>query len=227
MTDISGKSILVVGASGGLGAPIARALAAAGARLTLTGRDETTLAAVGVEGATLVTADLRDPDAPRRLIDGVVATDGAIHGLVIASGVVAFGPADQVDDETVEDLLLLNFVGPLRLTRAALNQLPEGGFVASISAIVAEMPTAGMGAYSASKAAISAFNTSARTEFRRRKIRVIDIRPPHTETGLADRPIAGRAPTLPTGLSPEAVAQRVLRAIIDDENDLGSAAFSS
>ena len=83
-----------------------------------------------------------------------------------------------------------------------------------------------MSAYSASKAALSAFNVSARIEVTPPQIRVIDARPPHTETGLADRPIAGRRAHLPTGLAPEAVAARIVRAVLDDETELPSAAFA-
>jgi len=54
-----------------------------------------------------------------------------------------------------------------------------------------------MAAYSATKAGLTAFDKAAAAEFRRRQIRVIDIRPTHTETGLANRPIAGRSPRLP------------------------------
>ena len=65
-----------------------------------------------------------------------------------------------------------------------------------------------------------------RTEARRSRVRVVDARPPHTETGLAGRPIAGTAPRLPQGLVPQAVADRILRAIVDDELDLPSTAFA-
>lgn len=54
---------------------------------------------------------------------------------------------------------------------------------------------------------------------------MIDVRPPHTETGLADRAIAGTAPRLPTGLDPDAVAARIVQAIVDGETDLPSEAF--
>ncbi len=226
MSDLVGKSVLVVGASGGLGAPIARGLAAAGARVALAGRDEARLAAVGIGSALLLTQDLREPDAGRRLIEAVVEQQGSLDGVVFAAGVVAFGPAVELDDDVVDELLLVNYLAPLRLTRAALAVLPAGGFVVSISAIVAELPTAGMSAYSASKAALSAFNLSTRTEARRRRIRVIDARPPHTETGLAGRPIAGTAPKLPTGLDPQGVADRIIRAVIEDETELPSTAFS-
>ncbi len=227
MTDLRDKSILVAGASGGLGAPLCRTLAAAGARLTLAGRDVERLEAIGLPDAILLTAELKDPGAGPGLVQAVVDRQGGLDGVVFAAGVVAFGPAGELDDDIVDELLLVNYLAPLRLTRAALAVLPAGGFVVNISAVVAETPVANMSAYSASKAALTAFDASARVEARRRKIRIVDVRPPHTETGLALRPIAGAAPKLPTGLAPSAVAQRIVRAITDDELDLPSSAFTA
>ncbi len=226
MTDLQNLSILVIGASGGLGAPICRALAAAGARLTIAGRDIGRLADIGLPDAVTLTAELTDPNVGRTLVDAVVGQQGRLDGMVFAAGVVAFGAAAELDDDVVDELLLVNYLSPLRLTRAALAVLPAGGFVVNISAVVAETPVANMSAYAASKAALTAFDASARTEARRRKIRIVDARPPHTETGLALRPIAGVAPKLPTGLTPESVAMRIVRAIADDELDLPSSAFT-
>jgi cyclic-di-GMP-binding biofilm dispersal mediator protein len=63
-------------------------------------------------------------------------------------------------------------------------------------------------------------------ELRRDGIRLVDARPPHTETGLATRPLAGTAPKMPEGLAPEAVAARLLAAIVEGERDLPSTSFS-
>jgi cyclic-di-GMP-binding biofilm dispersal mediator protein len=138
----------------------------------------------------------------------------------------------DVPDDALLDLFLINTIAPIRLLQAALPHLVasrEAGnspFVVNLSAVVAEQPTAGMAAYSASKAALTAYDSAAARELRRAKIRLIDARPPHTETGLADRPIAGSAPRLPHGLAPEDVAGRVVSAILNDESDLPSGAFS-
>jgi hypothetical protein len=56
-------------------------------------------------------------------------------------------------------------------------------------------------------------------------VRLLDARPGHTETGLATRPVEGRAPSFPPGLDPDAVAARIVRAIVDGEKDLPSSAF--
>jgi short-subunit dehydrogenase len=84
-----------------------------------------------------------------------------------------------------------------------------------------------MAAYSASKAALHAATVAIGREVRRRGISLIDARPPHTETGLANRPIAGTAPKFPPGLTPEFVAQRIVHALAEDERDVPASAFTA
>ncbi|MGF0313149.1 SDR family NAD(P)-dependent oxidoreductase [Rhodococcus sp. IEGM1428] len=220
MTTLDGARILVFGASGGLGSPIVDQLAEAGARLTVSGRS------LESSDHHTVNADLTLPDSARSVIAEAVEHHGGLDGIVIAAGVVAFGAVSDVDDDTVDELLLLNYLAPLRVLREAMTTLDQGGFVLNISAVVADKPMPNMGAYSASKAAVSALLKSVRTEARKSKIRIVDVRPPHTETGLATRPIAGQAPKLPQGLTPESVAARIVAAITDDETDLGADQFS-
>lgn len=228
--DLQGRSILVAGATGGLGAPIARRLAEAGARLALVGRDQGRLDALGI-GATLVTADLSKAGAAQKVVDQVVQEHGGLDGVVVAAGVVAFGPALETPDDVLVEVFTLNTLGPIRLLRASAEHLAASAsaghdaFFCSISAVVAEQPVAGMAGYSASKAAVSAYLAAASRELRRSKVRVIDVRPPHTETGLAQRPIHGEAPRLPQGLEPEVVADRVIAAIREGEREVPASAF--
>jgi short-subunit dehydrogenase len=226
MTELNDAAILVVGASGGLGRAISGALAERGARLALSGRSADRLRATGVEGFPVV-ADLREPEAAERVVaEAEQALDG-LTGVVYAAGVVAFGAVGELDADDVDELLLLNYLAPARIVAAALPRLGAGGFVANLSAVVAEQPTMRMAAYSASKAALTAFDRVALLEARRRDIRVIDIRPPHTETGLAGRPIAGQAPKLPPGLDPADVADRIVEALAGDEIDVPTDAFAA
>jgi cyclic-di-GMP-binding biofilm dispersal mediator protein len=233
MTRLDGASVLVAGATGGLGAPISRRLAAAGARLTLVARSADRLEALADElgGAATAALDLREPAAATAAVDAALGAHGRLDGLVFAAGVVAFGPAVETDDRTIGHLLELNVLAPVRLLRSAVPHLERAAgdrgaaFVVNLSAVVAEQPTAGMAAYSASKAALTAYDIAAARELRRRRVHVLDVRPPHTETGLAGRPISGEPPRLPTGLDPEDVARRVLAAVEADERDLPAAAF--
>ena len=226
MTELKDASILVVGASGGLGQAISRLLADRGARLALSARSIDRLRATGIEGHPVV-VDLREPEAAERVVSEAEQALSGLTGVVYAAGVVAFGAVGELDDDDVDELLLLNYLAPARIVAAALPRLGAGGFVANLSAVVAEQPTMRMAAYSASKAALTAFDRVALLEARRRDIRVIDMRPPHTETGLAGRPIAGQSPKLPPGLDPADVAARVVEALAGDEIDLPTEAFTA
>lgn len=229
--SLDGSSVLVAGATGGLGSPLCRMLQSRGARLTLFSRDAHALEILsetlgGPEaGVAMVSGDITDPVSCRDAVEVARSTHGGLDGVVNAAGVVAFGPLADTDDEVLRRLVDVNLLGPLRLVKAALPALSENGFVCNLSAVVAEQPTAGMVAYSAAKAGLSAADTALTRELRREKVSVIDVRPPHTETGLAGRPIAGSAPKLPQGLDPETVAARVVAAIESDEREVPSTAF--
>lgn len=225
--SLDGASVVVVGASGGLGRHIARQLAACGARLTLAARDRKALESLGLD-APAVVADLRDAEAGRTIVDAALSARGRIDGVVNAAGVVAFGPLADTGDDVIEELFLTNVLGPLWLMRAAIPALTESrGFIANISAVVAEQPLPGMAAYAASKAALTAADRALTRELRAAGITVTDARPPHTETGLADRPIAGTAPTLREGLQPEVVAARIIAAIRAGEREIPAADFGA
>ncbi|NCD20454.1 MAG: SDR family NAD(P)-dependent oxidoreductase, partial [Actinobacteria bacterium] len=99
------------------------------------------------------------------------------------------------------------------------------GFLVNISGMVAATPMPGMAAYSASKAAAAAGLAALRKELRRAGVLVCDVQPPHTETGLATRPLAGTAPRLPQGLEPEVVAERIVAAIEADQPLVSSTDF--
>ncbi len=224
--DLQGQTALVVGASGGLGRAIATELAARGVRLTIAGRDGDRLATVPVE-AHRVLGDLRTPEACANVISEAVATNGPIDILVNAVGVVAFGSIDELSIDAMEDLFLLNTFVPIMLVKAALDAMAPNSTIVQLSGVIAEQNLPGMAAYGASKAALRSFDEAMSRELRRRKIHVIDARPPHTETGLADHPIEGTAPAMPAGLDPALVASVVVNAIAGTERDLPSEVFTA
>jgi NAD(P)-dependent dehydrogenase (short-subunit alcohol dehydrogenase family) len=228
MTDLDGAVVLVAGASGGLGVRVAAMLEDEGAVVVRAARRPDSLSGPGA-----YLADLRDPSGGAALVRSALDEHGRLDGVVVAAGVVAFGAAKDLDDDTLDELVATNALGPIRLLRdahAALVQSAAAGrkpFVVTISGVVSEAPTVGMAAYSASKAALAAFVSAAGREYRRDGIRVIDARPGHTDTGLATRAVAGQAPAFGAALDPDAVAERIVRAIVDGEKDLPSSAFSS
>lgn len=218
------RSTLVLGASGGLGSAIATELGRRGDALTLVGRDRRRLAAVPAEGRRLE-LDLRSPESCDHAVAEAVRAAGRLDVVVNAVGVVAFGSIESLSVDTMEELFLTNAFVPIMLARAALGVMGEGGVIVNISGVIAEQNLAGMAAYGASKAAVRSFDEALTREARRKKIRIVDARPPHTETGLADRPIAGQAPKMPTGLDPASVARTICDAIDGDTTDLPASAF--
>ncbi len=220
--ELQGASILIAGGTGGLGSRLAEQLTERGALVTIASRS---VDSANHRGTIAVQSDLRLPSECERAVQAAVAAHGRLDGVINAAGVVAFGNLDETSTDTVEDLFMSNTFLPIFLTKAALDHMTEGGVIMTISGVVADQPMAGMAAYSASKAASAAFSTAIRRELRRRKITVIDARPGHTETGLADHPIEGSAPAFKQGHDPDAVVKRLIEAIESDEPDLPASAF--
>lgn len=215
---VNNSVVAVVGATGALGSAISRELAGRGARLVLTGRDQAKVQQRSDElpGSASTVLDLADPDAGDRLVAAATAAFGRLDVLVNAAGIVAFGDLADTPDVVIEELFLTNVIGPLWLLRRCLPLLQASqGTVVQISAVVAEQPLPGMAAYSATKAALSAADAALARELRRVGIRVLDVRPPHTNTGLHQRPLHGSAPRLAGGLDPVAVARTIADALAE------------
>lgn len=219
--ELKGMHIVVVGASGVLGSKVATALAQEGAHVSAIVRDGGRIDSAVISRSAI--ADITDSKALAAALESLAPFDGVIN----AAGVVAFGNIAELDDQTLNKLFATNAIAPIVMVRESAAHITAGGFFLNISAVVAQQPMAGMAAYSASKAGSWAAMIAATRELRRQQIDVIDVRPPHTETGLVDRPLSGTAPKLPIGLEPEAVAARIVQAIKDGERDLPVEAFSS
>jgi len=218
--DLNGSVVAVVGATGGLGTAITATLVGRGATVVRCNRS-------GGPDSDL-TIDLRDSRAGDQLVECATVTHGRLDGVVIAAGIVAFGDLVDTDDVVIEELFLTNAMGPMWLAKHVAPALQASqGFFVNVSGVVAESPMPGMAAYSASKAAAAAATEAIRREFRRMKVAVVDVRPPHTETGLATRPIAGTAPKMPVGLEPAMVAERVVAAIEQGDSAVASIDFTS
>lgn len=138
---------------------------------------------------------------------------------------VAFGSLEALSVDVLEELFLTNVFLALFVMQAALPHLGEGSFMCNVSAVTAERPTAGMVAYSATKGALTAADRALEHEVRRRGITVVDVRPPHSDTGLERRPLAGEAPRLPTGVDPDDVARRIVEGIEAGEREIDADSF--
>jgi len=207
--NFSGKNILVVGASGGLGREFATSLIAAGANVYGTARSNESAAHISDQVVQKLLLDLESQESISTLttyLNSAVKLDGVI----VAAGVVGFGFATDTPVEIDAKLIQVNYRGPRDLLVALQPNLAgsEGAFVLNVTGIVAQMPLPSMSSYSASKMAMHGFLTAVAREWRRSGIKVVSELLGHTETGLASRAISGQAPQFPQGLSPaDAVAQ--------------------
>lgn len=214
--------VIVLGATGVLGRALSKALAGRGAKLGLLGRSEESLAAfadeLGVDVHAVV--DLLDTAGVAEAIETAAGDLGGLDGLVVATGVAAFGPAVDEDDAIVDELFAVNALGPMAAVRAAAKLMSDGGSIAVLSAVLVDMPTAGMAAYSASKAALSSWLEVTRRELRRSKIDVLDARPPHMETGLSERALAGEPPKMPAGHDVDEVVALIVGGLYSGKKEL-------
>lgn len=224
--DLQDARILILGGSGVLGGAIATHLKSRGAKVALAGRNEARLReqASALGDVPTIVFDMKIPADGRRVVEEAIDALGGLDGIVNAAGVVAFGPLADLTDQALEELVIVDFMAPLRIIRIALPHL-ENGFVVNLTGVVAESPVAGLVAYSAVKSALSAAAKGLTRELRRSNVHFLDARPPHTETGLAERPIAGTAPQMPAGLDPEIVARTVVDGLAAGQRELAASAF--
>ena len=218
--DFAQKVALIAGGTGGLGRALTSELRSRGCIVATVSRTPST-------DSTHLVADLRSPDSTSAVINEVVAKHGALNIVINAMGVVAFGEIGATSVDTVEEVFLTNTFGHIFLMQAALRHVQQGSVLVGISGVIAEQNLPGMSVYGASKAAVRSFDEALAREARKAGVRVIDARPPHTETGLASRAVAGTAPKFPVGLDPTAVARRIVQAIAGGETDLPSTAFTN
>jgi short-subunit dehydrogenase len=227
MGEISGKTIVVVGASGVLGGEISSALVERGARVIASAHSAEGMMRTQNVSDTVISLDVTDESSIADFTAAVRELTDSIDGIVLATGVAAFGPMAETPAEVVSRVMAINTTGPISVITHLLPMCREGGdsFVVTLSGKIAEIPTAGLAAYSAAKTALHAYSVAAGREIRRGGVRWLDARPGHTETGFADRAIHGIAPDFGQGMEPRAVAERIVRAIADGERDLPSTAF--
>ena len=189
MFRLDGKSALVTGASGGIGAAIARALHAQGAVVALSGtrRDALdTLAAELGERAHVCTADLRDASEPDALIAASEQAAGPLHILVNNAGMTRDMLALRMRDADWQAVLDVDLSAPFRLARAALRGMVRrrAGRIINISSIVGVTGNAGQANYSAAKAGLIGMSKALAQEVASRGVTVNVVAPGFVETAM-------------------------------------------
>lgn len=197
MIDFTGRTALVTGSSRGIGAAIARRLAALGATVAVHYREdragaEETVADLSGDGHVLVGADIGDPSAVGRMVAQVVATLGGIDVLVNNAGAYTRHPLDEVTYEEWQqawsDMLATNLVGAANLTWCVARHMIDGGRggrIVNVSSRGAFRGEPDHPAYGASKAALNSMSQSLAQHLAPHGITVAAVAPGFVETDMA------------------------------------------
>jgi short-subunit dehydrogenase len=226
LKDLNGKTVLLTGASTGLGPHIARRLHRDGARFVLSARNEAALNKLAGElaGARVITADLSRRGEPERLAAEAVDVDI----LVSNAGVPASGSLETFDIEQIDTALNVNVRAGIVLARALVPAMVKrgSGHLVFMSSIAGKLPTPGLTIYNATKFAIRGFGLSLREELAGSGVGVSVICPVYVseagmwaETGLKPHPVVGE-------VSPAQVADAVASAISRNRREVDVAGLA-
>jgi 3-oxoacyl-[acyl-carrier protein] reductase len=189
MSKLTGKVAVVTGASKGIGAAIAKSLAAEGASVIVNyasskaGADAV-VAAITAAGGKAVAAggDVSKAAEAKGLIDAAIKNFGRLDILVNNSGVYEFSPIEAVTEEQFHKIFNINVLGLLLTTQAAVPHLGEGASVINIGSVVSSLTPPNTTVYTGTKGAVDAITGVLAKELGARKIRVNAINPGMVET---------------------------------------------
>lgn len=219
MFDLTGKTALVTGASGGIGAAIARTLHAQGARVALSGTRADALEALASElggRAFACPADLRDPAAADALIAASEAAAGPLDILVNNAGLTRDMLALRMKDEDWQTVLDVDLTAPFRLCRAALKGMlrRRAGRIVGIASIVGSTGNPGQSNYAAAKAGLVGMTKALAQEVGSRGITVNVVAPGYVQTVMTAALTAEQSARL---------AERIPLGRLGQPNDIAAA----
>jgi 3-oxoacyl-[acyl-carrier protein] reductase len=189
MSKLTGKVAVVTGASKGIGAAIAKSLAAEGASVVVNYASskagaEKVVSAIKVEGgkAVAVGGDVSKAAEAQGIIDAAIKHFGRLDILVNNSGVYEFSPLEAFTEEQFHKMFNVNVLGLLLTTQAAAKHLGEGGSIINIGSAVSRITPPNSSVYTGTKGAVDAITGVLARELGPRKIRVNTINPGMVET---------------------------------------------
>ncbi len=227
--DLTGKRVLITGASRGIGEQMAIEFAGAGARVALVARSESATKELAARlGGTAHTADLSDADQTAGLIARVESDGGPLDVLVNNAADEQAGPFLDLDPATLAAQIHLNLVAPMELARQVIPGMLArgGGHIVNVSSLGGTNAVPGVASYSASKAGLSHFTAALRAEFKGKPIKttLVELGPVSTAMmqNLYDYPPSDRAVArlrhigLIKEVTPDHVARNIRSAVQHD-----------
>lgn len=235
MGTLDGRSVVVTGASSGIGEAVARRLVAEGALVTIGSRSEPVVA-----GATWVPTDVADPSAADALIDAAVDANGGLDVLVNNAGVQVVRTLADTTDEEFDHVMDVNVRGVFNCCRAAIRWMSDngGGSIINVGSVAADAADHSMAVYNASKGAVHSLTRSIAIDHGRDGVRCNAICPGWIATAMAevafeqsDDPTAARAGAVdrhPVGRlgSPEDVANLAAWLASDEATFVSGSLFT-
>jgi short-subunit dehydrogenase len=225
---ISGSTILITGASGGIGGAIARQLAERGATLILVNRDGEKLAAFAAElrasGSKILplAGDLSAPGEPARLVQDAIEQAGAIDILINCAGVQNFGFFAEESAADTATLFNINTIAPIAMVNAVLPHMLERGKgqIVNLGSIFGSIGFPCFASYSASKFALRGFTEALRRELAGTGVGVTYVAPRFTKTAFNRSVVTRMANALKMNQDePESVAASVIATIERDDRE--------
>ena len=192
MFDLTGKTALVTGASGGIGGAIAQALHAAGATLALSGTRTAPLEALAADlgsRAHVLSCDLSDPASVEALPKAAAAAMGSVDILVNNAGITRDNLFMRMSDEEWQSVIDVNLTSTFRLCRGVLRGMMKArwGRIVNVSSVVGATGNPGQGNYAASKAGMVGMSKSLAAEVASRNITVNCVAPGFITTAMTDK----------------------------------------
>jgi short-subunit dehydrogenase len=217
MISWKSKSVMITGASSGIGRGLAREIAARGARVGLVARRQDLLDEIVEEiktrngQAIAVTADVREPQSMREAADRIRAELGAIDMMIANAGIGTTGHATELQPEQVAEVININVLGAVNSVAAVLPEMVErkSGRLVAIASLASYRGLPKSAAYCASKAALASYFESLRIDLRGSGVEVTIIYPGFIKTDLT----AGRAAKMPYLMELDYGVKKIVRAI--------------
>ncbi len=227
--NLNNKNIVITGGNGGLGSEIAKQLAPYGCQLILVGRDETELNRVvkeidlGGGKALAVTADLLNPETRDNIGQNIINQIGQVDVLVNAAGLMSFRNFVEEDAKKVEQILQLNSIVPMLLTRQFLPAMIERGegSIVNVGSTFGSIAFACFASYSASKFALRGFSEALRREVKGTGVSVNYIAPRAIKTPFNTEAVYKMAKVVGMNMDePKWVAEKIVQSIKKEAKDV-------
>jgi len=228
MTSYHGRTVLVTGASGGIGEAMARQLARAGARLLLTARSDARLNELAEEFSHLGTEahvfahDLGEPGAAEALHARITEAGHEVDVLINNAGFGKLGVFEDSDAETYEQMVTLNVTNLVSLTRRFLPAMTRrgSGGILNVASTAGFQPVPHFAVYAATKAFVLSFSQALHAEVEGTGVAVTCLSPGPTSTGFFDRADMDGVPGGREAETPEKVARTGLEALLNKERSV-------